>query len=278
MQIIYSQNKPRSRAAARLLLLAAAVCAFAAIVSLRPQKATGEYVEPKIITQKNVGSFSVSNETLWYRIEYNSDRVGYRKVVFKKTGKGLEVKFYEKWKITPGKSYKRVTIEYNAIHQPGSLLPKEIDYSFFQKEPNMKFTNEKKVFFDWQKRKVTIVPGDNKSKARTVPIPSDVVSDLAANFYILQKKNLVPGKVFRFATFNINMEQFIANEVQIISESRKDVFEVSSTDPNSTARQWVGAISSENPNGITYRIELANARESLSYVNTTKKKACPECK
>jgi hypothetical protein len=100
-------------------------------------------------------------------------------------------------------------------------------------------------------------------------------------FFALHKRELlVPGTEYQFQTFDFDYERYFTLGVNILGETKKDVFEifVDLPDAYGTAfdmRYWISPKTIANPNGEFIRKEWIGEfmQEPMTMVQTTKEKA-----
>ena len=131
-----------------------------------------DWVEPTIITSKNIGSYSVSDEDIWFRYDLMEKYFGYEHISFKNSG-GM-VRFSDVYHLASGNYY--TDMEHVLICRPGNLLPVQETVKVKSRFYKGFITVYKEAHYDWDKRRITLTFGDKNAPPRYVAIPSNAVS------------------------------------------------------------------------------------------------------
>lgn len=265
----------------RLICIAAATAVFAWIaIAFKSKTAVSQndWIEPIILTRKNIGRFTIKNETLWYRGEINKDYIGYTKIKYENAGGGIRFAAFSKIDVKQGDQYAHATAQYDALYESGSLTPKTIKYKEVMKANKTYYRIEKEIVFDWKNMKVSVITGDENGKhSRTKNIPADAVSADAALLYAMRPGNLVNNRVYRANVYSYDIEDFVVSDIKVKKEKEK-LYQLIFSFPTSfgtavDTKQWISPPDDKNPNGVVHRFEIKEIGFHLTFTKTTEAKA-----
>jgi len=229
------------------------------------------------LTPKLAGIHNLQPGESWYRVDVADTYIGYTHITVQAAGGN--VIYSEHIRIKMNMYFDNydfvVTCDQGTLKPLKATLFKEGRYYKTYRKI------EKSFVFDWDHNKIIVITGEGaNARSRGIPMQQNAVYTPHWFFALHKRELLVPGTEYQFQTFDFDYERYFTLGVNILGETKKDVFEifVDLPDAYGTAfdmRYWISPKTIANPNGEFIRKEWIGEfmQEPMTMVQTTKEKA-----